>query len=135
MQKIAGSPRSWPSTYCWIAPMKLPRCLRPVGWMPEKMIGASISGSLCRLGGRHLLGAALRVLDAEAGGDAAEDHQQAGDQGAEVEGRGRSIGGGGADSSRLGRGEALGAGHRQRLRLGVGHGLRGSGGERRRAEV
>ena len=32
-----GSPRSWPATYCSIAPMKLPRCLRPVGWMPEKM--------------------------------------------------------------------------------------------------
>src|SRR3954452_11409430 len=37
MQKIAGSPRSCPSTYCSIAPMKLPRCLRPVGWMPEKI--------------------------------------------------------------------------------------------------
>src|SRR4051812_31822125 len=34
---MAGSPWSCPATYCSMAPMKLPRCLRPVGWMPEKM--------------------------------------------------------------------------------------------------
>ena len=32
--------------------MKLPRCLRPVGWMPEKMIGAGMDGSLFGVGTR-----------------------------------------------------------------------------------
>src|SRR5215210_2257797 len=37
MQKIDGSARSCAPTYWRIAPMWFPRCLRPVGWMPEKM--------------------------------------------------------------------------------------------------
>src|SRR5262245_62834123 len=31
------SPRSCPSTYWRTAPMRLPRCLAPVGWIPEKI--------------------------------------------------------------------------------------------------
>src|SRR5829696_5582274 len=38
-----ASPRSWPSTKWRIAPRKLPRCLRPVGWMPEKMRTVGLS--------------------------------------------------------------------------------------------
>src|SRR3954467_39252 len=34
---MAGSPRSWPSTYWRMAPVYVPRCLRPVGWIPLKM--------------------------------------------------------------------------------------------------
>ena len=36
MQKIP-SPLSWAVTYWAIAPIWLPRCLRPVGWIPEKL--------------------------------------------------------------------------------------------------
>ena len=31
------SPCSWAATYWEIAPIWLPRCLRPVGWIPEKL--------------------------------------------------------------------------------------------------
>src|SRR6476646_10178875 len=112
------------TSYWRIAPMKLPRCLRPVGWIPLKMIGfdmraAAYSGGLGlrRLAGALAFGAvgvaavaalaglgraaacdrlplAFRVLDPEAGDDAAEDHQDPGDPDPEAEARGRGVLGG-----------------------------------------
>src|SRR5919108_385343 len=47
-----ASPRSWPATYWVMAPMWLPRCLRPVGWMPEKIRTARQRSALRRGRGR-----------------------------------------------------------------------------------
>ena len=54
MQKNA-SPRYCVAAYWRKPPIKLPRCLSPVGWIPEKIFIASIlsfrgarKGSLCR---------------------------------------------------------------------------------------